>query len=127
MPASPAPPTISILIPTPPFLPRLSFVSGAGPGGITIGGGATTTGISAITAAGPNNAANVWNRRNLFTWADDFRINKGIHEISAGVWFQRLQDNENTASRQLGAGHFHQSDDFSAGNGEYLSGGAQSQ
>ncbi len=88
------------------FPSSLSFVGGAGPGGITIGGGATTTGISAITAAGPNNAANVYNRRNLFTWADDFRINKGIHEISAGVWFQRLQDNENTASRQLGAATF---------------------
>jgi hypothetical protein len=88
------------------FPSSLSFVAGAGPGGITIGGGATTTGISAITAAGPNNAANVYNRRNLFTWADDFRINKGIHEISAGVWFQRLQDNENTASRQLGAATF---------------------
>ncbi len=79
------------------FPSSLSFVTGGGPGGITIGGGATTTGISAITAAGPNNAANVWNRRNLFTWADDFRINKGMHEISAGIWFQRLQDNEDTA------------------------------
>ena len=88
------------------FPSTLSFVTGGGPGGITIGGGATTTGISAITAAGPNNAANVWNRRNLFTWADDFRINRGKHEISAGIWFQRLQDNENTASRQLGAATF---------------------
>jgi hypothetical protein len=88
------------------FPSSLSFVTGGGPGGITIGGGATTTGISAFTAAGPNNAANVWNRRNLFTWADDFRFNKGIHEISVGVWFQRLQDNENTASRQLGAATF---------------------
>jgi hypothetical protein len=88
------------------FPSSLSFVTGDGPGGITIGGGATTTGISAFTAAGPNNAANVYNRRNLFTWADDFRFNKGIHEISAGVWFQRLQDNENTASRQLGAATF---------------------
>jgi hypothetical protein len=88
------------------FPASLSFVTGGGPGGITIGGGATTTGISAITAAGPNNAANVWNRRNLFTWADDFRFTKGIHEISAGIWFQRLQDNEDTASRQLGAATF---------------------
>ncbi len=89
------------------FPSSLDFVTGFGfPGGITIGGGATTTGISSITAAGPNNAAFVWNRRNLFTWADDFRINKGMHEISLGIWFQRLQDNENTASRQLGAATF---------------------
>ncbi len=31
------------------------------------------------------------------------QISKGIHQLSAGVWFQRLQDNEDTASRQAGA------------------------
>jgi hypothetical protein len=88
------------------FSPSLSFVSGAGPGGIVIGGGVTTTGIAAITPAGPNNAANVWNRRNLFTYSDGLQISKGRHQISAGVWFQRLQDNENTASRRLGQASF---------------------
>jgi hypothetical protein len=88
------------------FPSNVSFVSGAGPGGIVIGGGATTTGVAAITSAGPNNAANVWNRRNLFTLTDGFRITKGMHEISAGVWFQRLRDNEDTASRQLGQATF---------------------
>jgi len=71
-----------------------------------IGGGVTTTGIGSITSAGPNNAANVWNRRNLFTWTDGVQIIKGKHQISAGVWFQRLQDNEDTASRQLGQASF---------------------
>ena len=88
------------------FSPGLSFVTGAGPGGIVIGGGATTTGVAALTAAGPNNAANVWNRRNLFTYSDGLLISKGIHQISAGVWFQRLRDNENTASRRLGQASF---------------------
>jgi hypothetical protein len=88
------------------FPPSLSFVSGASPGGIVIGGGATTTGAATITSAGPNNAAAVWNRRNLFTYADTVQITKGIHQISAGVWFQRLRDNENTASRQLGQATF---------------------
>ncbi|HEV3201260.1 MAG TPA: carboxypeptidase-like regulatory domain-containing protein [Bryobacteraceae bacterium] len=83
-----------------------SFVSGGGPGGIVIGGGVTTTGVAAITAAGPNNAANVWNRRSLFTYTDTFQFSKGIHQISAGVWFQRLRDNENTASRRLGQASF---------------------
>jgi len=85
---------------------NLSFVSGAQPGGIVIGGGVTTTGNGTITSAGPNNAANVWNRRNLFTYTDNVQITKGIHQISAGVWFQRVQDNEDTASRQLGQGTF---------------------
>jgi hypothetical protein len=90
-----------------PFPSTLSFVTGnGGPGGFVIGGGVTTTGASAITSAGPNNAANVWNRRNLFTWQDDLQITKGMHQISAGVWFQRVQDNEDTASRQLGQASF---------------------
>jgi TonB-dependent Receptor Plug Domain. len=92
--------------PLAPYPADLSFVAGSGPGGIVISGGLTTTGGSAITAAGPNNAANVWNRRNLFTWADDFQISAGRHQISAGVWFQRLQDNENTASTTLGQANF---------------------
>ena len=37
---------------------------------------------------------------------DDVQITKGIHQISVGVWFQRVQDNEDTASRQLGQATF---------------------
>jgi hypothetical protein len=88
------------------FPANLDFVAGAGPGGIVVNGGVTTTGLSGITSAGPNNAAGVWNRRNLFTYLDDVQIAKGIHQISAGVWFQRVQDNEDSASRQLGQATF---------------------
>ena len=88
------------------FPSNLSFVTGADPGGITIGGGVTTTGGGSITAAGANNAANVWNRRNLFTYTDAVQITHGIQQISAGVWFQRMQDNEDSASRQLGQATF---------------------
>lgn len=88
------------------FPSNLAFVSGRGPGGIVIGGGLTTTGASAITSAGPNNAARAWNGRNLFTYSDDLHILKGVHQLSLGVWFQRLQDNEDTASRQLGQASF---------------------
>jgi hypothetical protein len=88
------------------FPAGLSFVAGEGPGGIVIGGGVTTTGASAITAAGPNNAANVWNRRNLFTYTDDLQTTKGLHQISVGGWFQRLESNDDTASRRLGQASF---------------------
>jgi hypothetical protein len=88
------------------FPANLDFVEGAGPGGIVVNGGVTTTGLSGITSAGPNNAAGVWNRRNLFTDTDDVEISKGVHQISVGVWFQRLQDNEDSASRQLGQATF---------------------
>ena len=76
------------------------------PGGIVIGGGVTTTGAGVITSAGPNNASSVWNRRNLFTFTDNLQISKGSHQISLGIWLQRLQDNEDTASRQLGQASF---------------------
>ena len=89
-----------------PLAPNLSFVAGEGPGGIVVNGGVTTTGLSGITAAGPNNAAGVWNRRNLYTFTDGLEISKGKHQISAGVWFQRVQDNEDSASRQLGQATF---------------------
>jgi hypothetical protein len=89
------------------FPSDLAFVTGpGGPGGIVIGGGVTTTGAAALTSAGPNNAANVWNRRNLFTYQDDLQITRGKHQISIGVWLQPVQDNENTASRQLGQASF---------------------
>lgn len=82
---------------------NLDFVTGAGPGGITVGGGlSTTAGSGAITAAGVNNAAGVWNRRNLFTYTDDVQMSKGAHQLAFGVWFQRMQDNEFSASRQTG-------------------------
>jgi hypothetical protein len=88
------------------FPASTNFVTGLGPGGIVVGGGVTTTAGGSITSAGPNNAADVWNRRNLFTYTDSVQIIKGRQQITAGVWFQRIQDNEDTASRQLGQASF---------------------
>ncbi|HKQ88466.1 MAG TPA: carboxypeptidase regulatory-like domain-containing protein [Candidatus Acidoferrales bacterium] len=96
---------------------NLDFVTGAGPGGITVGGGlSTTAGSGTITAAGPNNAAGVWNRRNLFTYSDDVQLTRGRHQVSVGVWFQRLQDNEFSASRQAGVAAFSSLMTFLQGN-----------
>jgi hypothetical protein len=88
------------------FPANLDFVTGEGPGGIVIGGGVTTTGLASLTSAGPNNAAGVFNHRNLFTYSDDVQISKGKHQLSFGAWFQRVQDNEDSASRQLGQATF---------------------
>jgi len=98
------------------FPASTDFVTGLGPGGIVVGGGVTTTGGGTITSAGPNNAADVWNRRNLFTYTDSVQIIKGRHQITAGVWFQRIQDNDNTASRQLGQASFASLTTFLQGN-----------
>ena len=102
-------------VPLATFPGNLSFVNGGGPGGIVVGGGATTTGAAAITSAGPNNAAGVWNRRNLFTYTDSVQVEKGVHQIAAGVWLQRLRDNEDTASRQLGQASFNSLQTFLQG------------
>lgn len=98
------------------FGPELAFVTGSHPGGIVVGGGTTTTGVAAITAAGPNNAANVWNRRNLYTLSDSVHWTRGRHQISVGGWFQRMQDNENTASRRQGQASFASLTTFLQGN-----------
>ncbi len=88
------------------FPANVSFVAGAGPGGLTIGGGAAGTGAAAITAAGPNVASGSRNHRNLFTYSDGLQISRGIHQINLGAWFQRMQDNEDIASRRLGLATF---------------------
>jgi hypothetical protein len=103
-------------VPLASFPDSFSFVTGAGPGGIVIGGGVTTTGGGTVTSAGPNNAANVWNRRNLYTFSDTVDITTGVHQIRAGVWLQRMQDNEDTASRQLGQATFGSLTGFLQGN-----------
>ncbi|HEY6345251.1 MAG TPA: carboxypeptidase regulatory-like domain-containing protein [Bryobacteraceae bacterium] len=76
----------------------LSFVSGAPPGNITINGG--------ITGAGDSSNAGAWNRRNLWTYEDSVQMVKGIHQFSAGVWFQWVQDNEDIVSKRLGGATF---------------------
>ena len=88
------------------FPASLSFVQGLPPGGITVSGSVTTTGTGVIAAAGPNNASNSWNRRNLFTYSDDLQSTHGKHHFSAGFWSQRLRDNEDSGSRQLGIATF---------------------
>ncbi len=88
------------------FPASLSFVQGLPPGGITVSGSVTTTGTGVITAAGANNATGSWNRRNLFTYSDDANKTHGKHHFSFGDWFQRLRDNEDTGSRQLGIATF---------------------
>jgi Carboxypeptidase regulatory-like domain len=85
---------------------NLSFVTGQGPGGIVIGGAATTTGAAAITSAGPNNAAGARNHRNLYTMTDGLQVIRGAHQFGFGAWFQKVQDNEDTASRRAGVANF---------------------
>jgi hypothetical protein len=88
------------------FPSNLSFVTGQGPGGIIIGGTTSTTAAAALTSAGPNAAAGARDARNLFTFSDTLQVNRGVHQLSFGAWVQKMQDNENTASRRVGVANF---------------------
>jgi hypothetical protein len=80
------------------FPSSLSFVSGAQPGVLAVNSG--------LTGGGGNLNDGVWDRRNLYTYANEIQITKGIHQISAGGWLQWVQDNEDLASRRLGDATF---------------------
>ena len=97
------------------FDPSLSFVTGQGPGGFTIGGGNTTTGSAALTAAGPNNAANVWNRRNLFTFSDGMQIDQGKASDQLRRVVSASAGQRETASRTTGVAAFASLATFLAG------------
>ena len=58
-------------------------------GAVVIGGGTASNGASQISLAGTNAGSNLRAVRNLFTYDDHIAVAHGIHEFSAGIWFQR--------------------------------------
>jgi hypothetical protein len=89
---------------TPLTLP--GWVEGDPIGAVVIGGGTALNAASAITAAGTNAGSNVHAVRNLFTYDDHVGYFHGIHQIEAGVWFQRVQANDLLAQDQYGQASF---------------------
>lgn len=83
-----------------------SFISGRPVGAVVIGGSATPNTASSITMAGSNNGSNLFATRNLFTYQDQISATKGAHQITAGVWFQRVQANDTLALGQYGQATF---------------------
>src|SRR5207247_11409654 len=53
-----------------------------------------------------NNNPDVHNARNLFTYEDGLEIIQCRHQISSGIWFQRLQINDSMASTKNGRATF---------------------
>lgn len=82
------------------------FLVGRQVGAVVIGGSATPNTASSITMAGSNNGSHLFATRNLFTYQDQFSFVKGIHQISAGLWFQRVQSNDELALGQYGQATF---------------------
>jgi hypothetical protein len=83
-----------------------SFVPGQPTGAIVIAGSTASNGSSQITGAGANVGSNNAIARNLFTFDDHIFYTRGKHQIEAGVWFQRLQSNDNLAQNQYGQASF---------------------
>ena len=89
---------------TPVSLP--GWVTGAPIGAVVIGGGTALNAQSSITAAGTNAGSNLRAVRNLFTYDDHIGIFRGIHQIEAGIWLQRIQANDLLAQNQYGQASF---------------------
>jgi hypothetical protein len=83
-----------------------SFLVGRPVGAVVIGGSAASNPAAQLSLAGSNNGSNLEIARNLFTYEDRITLTRGRHRISAGVWFQRLDSNENLALSQFGQATF---------------------
>ena len=82
------------------------FVSGEPIGVVVIGGSTAPNSPSAITSAGTNAGDNLHAVRNLFTEEDQVSITHGNQLIELGVWFERLQANDELAQDQYGSATF---------------------
>ena len=84
-------------------------------GAVVIGGGTTLNGASQLTNGGTNAGSNLSAVRNLFTATDQVSITHGIHLITVGAWFQRLQSNSSLLKDQYGQASFSNLPGFLAG------------
>src|SRR2546427_1085198 len=89
----------------PTLTPDLTLFAGRPSGPIAIGG-ASAAAVNSFTPAGGGISGNIWNNRNLFTGSDDVQLIRGKHQMSFGVWVQRIQVNANSAGRGNGEADF---------------------
>ena len=84
-------------------------------GTVVVGGGTTLNGASQFTNGGTNAGSNLAAVRNLFTISDQATINRGIHLITVGAWFERVQSNSRLLNDQYGQASFSNLAGFLAG------------
>ncbi len=82
------------------------WVTGKPIGAIVISGSTASNGASQITQAGTNVGSNNAAARNLFTLDDHVYWSHGRHQVEAGLWFQRIQSNDQLAQNQYGQASF---------------------
>ncbi len=93
------------------------FLTGDPVGALNVGGSSASNPAAAIGLAGANNGSNLSVNRNIFTYEDQITWNKGMHSISGGVWFERLESNELLALSQYGQDTFTSLQTFLQGTG----------
>lgn len=85
---------------------NLAFVKGQPVGSISIGASGLGN-VGSFVGAGTFGAQQIETiHRNLFTYADDVGIVRGKHQIKVGVWFQRVQSNDDAADQRNGIASF---------------------
>ena len=82
------------------------FLAGLPVGAAVVGGSSASNPAAQISLAGSNNGSNLPIARNLFTYEDRVNLQIGRHHLTAGVWLQRLQSNEEIALSQYGQATF---------------------
>src|SRR5882762_1152434 len=75
-------------------------------GAVVVGGGTTLNGASQITNGGTNAGSNLTAVRNLFTASDQVTFTHGRHSFDFGLWFQRVQANDNLVQDKYGQASF---------------------
>jgi Carboxypeptidase regulatory-like domain len=96
------------------------FVGTLPVGAVVVGGSQASNPQSQLGLAGSNNGSNLRIARNLLTYSDQLSITMGRHQLTGGVWFQRLQSNELIALSQFGQMTFSGVPGFLAGVGSFL-------
>jgi len=96
------------------------FVGTLPVGAVVVGGSQASNPQAQLGLAGSNNGSNLFIARNLFSYADQAALTQGRHQFTAGVWFQRLQSNEQIALSQYGQMTFTGVPGFLAGVGSFL-------
>ncbi len=82
------------------------FLEGARIGALVVGGSAASNPAAQLSLAGSNNGSNLTLARNIFTYEDRVSYTRGRHQLTAGVWLQRLRSNERLALSQYGQATF---------------------
>jgi hypothetical protein len=82
------------------------FVAGKPVGTVVVGGSAAANPSAQVSQAGSNTGSDLHIARNLYTYEDHVTLTRGRHNVSAGVWLQPLQANEDLALTQFGQATF---------------------